>query len=76
MSENTKKQDSKNDQNRDDSEKLFFKTAMSDVRIAKDFLSHHLPEDIKKFIDLDTLKLEANLFNKKNMPSVRTNKKD
>lgn len=33
----------------------FFKAAMSDLRVAKDFFDFHLPSSIKKTIELDTL---------------------
>src|SRR5437773_165543 len=36
----------------------FVQTAMSDIRVAKDFFMMHLPEDIKTFIDFDNLKLQ------------------
>ena len=36
----------------------FYKDAMSDLRIAKDFFSVHLPEKIKQLVDLDSLKQE------------------
>ncbi len=85
MSESTQKQDSNNEQNRDDAERTLFKTAMRDVRIAKDFLSQHLPDDVKKVVNLDSLKLEGDVLKNKDMPdvlysvnfkSVGTNKKN
>ena len=39
-----------------------FKASMSDLRVAKDFLSHHLPETVKEKIDLDTLQLHKESF--------------
>lgn len=34
-----------------------FKSAMSEIRVARDFLTHYLPEKIKNTINLDSLKL-------------------
>lgn len=39
-----------------------FKTAMTDVRVAKDLLTHYLPENFKKLIDLESLKIQKSSF--------------
>ena len=39
-----------------------FQSVMSDPRVAKDMLSHHLPQEIKEKIDLDSLQLEHGSF--------------
>ena len=40
----------------------FYKETMSDLRIARDFFSLHLPEKIKKQVDLETLQIEKTDF--------------
>ncbi|GAG97906.1 unnamed protein product [marine sediment metagenome] len=40
----------------------FVRSAMVDIRISKDFLKQHLPESIKKIIDLDSLKPQKETF--------------
>ena len=40
----------------------FFKLSLQEIRVAKDFFTHHLPEQIKKQIDLSTLHLESESF--------------
>ena len=35
----------------------FFKQTMSDLRVARDFFSLHLPAEIKQQVNLDTLQL-------------------
>lgn len=40
----------------------FFKAAMSDLRVAKDFFDFHLPPSIKKTIELDTLAISKGSF--------------
>lgn len=40
----------------------FFRTAMSEHRVAKPFFEQHLPEAIRKIIDLDTLQLKNESF--------------
>lgn len=40
----------------------FFKSMMSDPRVAKDFFQYHLPEYIKKDIDWDSLHLEKESY--------------
>jgi len=39
-----------------------FKTAMTDVRVAKDLLTHYLPENFKQCIDLNSLKIQKGSF--------------
>ena len=39
-----------------------FKASMSDLRVARDFLHHHLPEVIQEKIDLNTLTLHPTTF--------------
>jgi len=39
-----------------------FKRAMQDIRVARDFCEHYLPEMIKNLIDLNTLKLNHATF--------------
>lgn len=41
---------------------MFFKRAMSDIRVAKDFFQQHLPETIKKRIDFDSLRFHKETF--------------
>ena len=40
----------------------FFRQSMSDLRVAKDFFSIHLPVNIKEQVDLETLQLEKTNF--------------
>jgi predicted transposase/invertase (TIGR01784 family) len=40
----------------------FFKLSLQEVRIAKDFFKHHLPEKIQKQVDFNTLHLESGSF--------------
>ena len=40
----------------------FFKNAMGHLQIARDFFEHYLPSNIKKMVDLDTLRLEKDTF--------------
>lgn len=40
----------------------FFKMAMSDKRVAKDFFDTHLPTDIRQIVDLDHLELQAGSY--------------
>jgi len=40
----------------------FYKETMSDLRVAKDFFSLHLPDKIKNLVDLDTLQVEKTEF--------------
>ncbi len=40
----------------------FFRAAMSEPRVAKAFFEHHLPEEILKTIDLDTLRVDKEIF--------------
>ena len=40
----------------------FYKETMSDLRVAKDFFSLHLPNKIKSLVDLDTLQVEKTEF--------------
>lgn len=39
-----------------------FQSAMSDLRVARDFLQHHLPEAVQEQIDLNTLKVHPTTF--------------
>lgn len=39
-----------------------FKAALSDPRVAKDFLDHHLPIEIKAIVDLNTIKTEKESY--------------
>lgn len=39
-----------------------FKKAMTDVRVARDFFEHYLPQDIKELIDLEILTLSPNSY--------------
>lgn len=39
-----------------------FKQALSDVRIARDFLKHYLPEKIKAIVNLDVLEIQDRTF--------------
>lgn len=39
-----------------------FKAAMSDLRVARDFLQHHLPAVVQEKIDLSTLRLHHTTF--------------
>ena len=38
------------------------KHALQDVRVAKDFFRHHLPEKIQKIVHIETLHLEEGSF--------------
>ena len=40
----------------------FFKTSMSNKQVARNFFEEHLPADIKKQLDLDTLELQPGNF--------------
>ena len=40
----------------------YFKSSMSDLRVAKEFFQQHLPEEITKLINLDTLILRKESF--------------
>jgi predicted transposase/invertase (TIGR01784 family) len=40
----------------------FFKSAMADLRVARDFFGHHLPPAVLAAIDLNTLKLWPNTY--------------
>ena len=39
-----------------------FQSAMSDLRVARDFLEHHLPAVVREQIDLNTLKMHPTTF--------------
>ncbi len=39
-----------------------FKSAMADIRVARDFFEHHLPKPIQALMDLKTLKLSPNTY--------------
>jgi predicted transposase/invertase (TIGR01784 family) len=39
-----------------------FRNAMSDLRVARDFLSHHLPSNVKEKIDLKSLDLQKESY--------------
>lgn len=39
-----------------------FKSAMADIRVARDFFEHHLPKPIQALMDLRTLKLSPNTY--------------
>ena len=41
---------------------LFFKTAMKDKRVAREFLMRHLPNDLSKQVDFDNLALQPGSF--------------
>ena len=40
----------------------FFIKSMQDLRVAKDFFSLHLPEDIKAQVNLDSIEFEKTSF--------------
>ncbi|WP_423062780.1 Rpn family recombination-promoting nuclease/putative transposase [Candidiatus Paracoxiella cheracis] len=40
----------------------FFRSAMSDVRVATEFFEQHLPERIRQVVDLNTLELQKSSF--------------
>lgn len=40
----------------------FFRSAMSDKRVAREFFEAHLPDDLRKAIDLDHLELQSGTF--------------
>lgn len=40
----------------------YFRSAMADLRVAKDFFYHHLPEKIRNKIDLNSLKLRKESY--------------
>ncbi len=50
----------------------FFRAAMSEPRVAKAFFEHHLPEEILKIIDLDTLRLEKEIYVNSKLKLVMT----
>jgi predicted transposase/invertase (TIGR01784 family) len=41
---------------------LFFKTAMEDKRVAREFLKRHLPIDLRKQVDFENLELQPGSF--------------
>jgi predicted transposase/invertase (TIGR01784 family) len=41
---------------------FFFKMAMSDKRIAREFFDAHLPEEIRKVVELEQLELEPTSY--------------
>ena len=41
---------------------LYFKEAMSDLRVAKDFLQQHLPDKVLAVTDLSTLRIEKDSY--------------
>lgn len=40
----------------------FFRGAMMDLEVARDFLKQHLPKHLQKIVKLETLKLEPSTF--------------
>lgn len=48
----------------------FFKEIMSDINMAKDFISNYLPKEVVKITDLDTLKLEKDSFVEKYLKEI------
>lgn len=40
----------------------YFRTAMSDIRVAKEFFEYHLPNNILKAADLNSLQLQKSSF--------------
>lgn len=41
---------------------FFFRTAMSDLRVAREFFSVHLPDEIRQAIDLKNLILQPRSY--------------
>jgi predicted transposase/invertase (TIGR01784 family) len=50
----------------------FFKSAMADIRVAKDFLKTHLPPAIQEAIDFETLELEPTSYVDESLKKVRS----
>src|SRR3990167_11148712 len=40
----------------------FFRMAMSDKRVAREFFEMHLPENLRKIVDLNTLELQSGTY--------------
>jgi predicted transposase/invertase (TIGR01784 family) len=50
----------------------FFKSAMADIRVAKDFLKTHLPPAVQEAIDFETLALEPTSYVDESLKKVRS----
>ncbi len=44
-----------------------FKQSMSDIRVARDFFMHHLPQTVLDVVNLQTLKLSPNSYVDENL---------
>jgi len=47
----------------------FFKTAMSDIRVAREFFENYLPEEIKQYVNLSELELSPKSYIDENLKS-------